>query len=337
VPVGEVAPHRRPAQGDAVLQHTRQRSGVDAIEHLGVPLVERQPLADGKPRIDALGPGQAQRRARALPRVAGQRQDAAERFAVVAEAHGAVALVGLEVDAIAGGDLEMRRQRGLGAARRAGRRRGRRGALRQAIGEAADRVERFGAGRAAHLVGGRGLQPGGGEADAERLGARRLADEAYDRHQRGGVGGAERDAADPARVDEAAALAPVVPDLQVIDALGADLEHLALPEQRLLRRRLLRPGAQRGLVANDDRERGRRRGRRSRRQRSRRRPARDDRSRRGGEHRDDDGDRGAAPAPACERAAAPRAHRPSPALSAPRAAACCRAASSRASSTASRR
>ena len=48
------------------------------------------------------------------------------------------------------------------------------------------------------------------------------------------------------RLHEAAALARVVPDLQVVEPLAAHLQHLALPELRLLRRRSRGGGAQHG-------------------------------------------------------------------------------------------
>ncbi|MDQ2736774.1 MAG: hypothetical protein M3Y55_17705, partial [Pseudomonadota bacterium] len=73
---------------------------VDAIEHVGTPGVELRPLAEQRLRVDALGTRQAERRTGAR-RISGRRhgEDAAERLAVVANVHRAVALVALEDNA----------------------------------------------------------------------------------------------------------------------------------------------------------------------------------------------------------------------------------------------
>ena len=120
-------------------------------------------------RVDALRPRQREHGARLLLRLGDAREDAPKGVAVVADLHPAVALEAREADAVAGGDLEVRRERRLG---RLARRVAGRGALRQPVGEAAERVERLDAGAAGSASAGRGLEVGGGEADAERLAAR---------------------------------------------------------------------------------------------------------------------------------------------------------------------
>ena len=55
---------------------------------------------------------------------------------------------------------------------------------------------------------------------------------------------------------EPAALAPVVVDLEVVQALAAHLHHLALPQHRLLAGRAARFRAQRDLIRDDHGGRG---------------------------------------------------------------------------------
>ena len=97
----ERAPHAGTAHRDAVLPERRKRDAVDAVEDVGAPDVEALPFGHGERGVDALGPRQCERGARALHGIGrGHRQDAAERFAVVADAHRAVALEAAERDAM---------------------------------------------------------------------------------------------------------------------------------------------------------------------------------------------------------------------------------------------
>ena len=158
----------------------------------------------------------------------------------------------------------MRRQGRFSARRRCARRcagySGRRSTLRQPLGHRADRIlNASSATFTAQGFGRRRLHIGGRETDAERFGARRVAHEAHDREQLGRLRCARRHPTDAARLDEAAALASVVPDPQIVEALAAYLDNLALPEQRLLLRCIVRAGTQRRLVAHDDSKLGLRR------------------------------------------------------------------------------
>ncbi|HSX58664.1 MAG TPA: hypothetical protein VLF18_00560 [Tahibacter sp.] len=192
---------------------------------------------------NAVGARQRERGIRLFFGAGLQREHAAMGFAVVAQQHAAVALDAADHDAEARSDLQMRGDRrfvGLCAPRRA--------APREALGERAERSEGFGA----DGLGRRRLEIGRGIGEAERFRARRIAQEAHDREQFVGASGSQHDAAHLRRADVAAAFATMVVDLQVTELFAADFERVALPEHGLLRRRLLRRGAQRDLVLADD-------------------------------------------------------------------------------------
>jgi hypothetical protein len=84
------------------------------------------------------------------------------------------------------------------------------------------------------------LDERGDQADPQRFAARCFAHEADDRQQLGRLLRRQRQATDLIRAHESAALAAVIVDLQIVEALAANLDHFALPQLRLLFRRVAR-------------------------------------------------------------------------------------------------
>ncbi len=106
-----------------------------------------------------------------------------------------------------------------------------RSAARQALGHGTQGVE----GLAVDRLGRRGLQVGGGIADAQCLGARGIAQEAQHGQQLRRAGRLQRLAAHLCGADVAGALPAMVVHLQVVAFLAADFQAVALPQHGLLR------------------------------------------------------------------------------------------------------
>ena len=153
--------------------------------------------------------------------------------------------------AVACGDVEMG---GGGGLRLARLRTARRSAARQPLGESTERVERFGTRFTVQLLFGNGLHVRRGEPDAERLGARRAVEEAQQGEDLGRFLRRELETPHLGGAHEARALAAVIVDLEVIEALASYFQRLALPQQRMRRGRVAWCGAKRRLILHDDRD-----------------------------------------------------------------------------------